>query len=79
MFLEPICRKFTSRVVWVLGNFTVFIAMAAITVLSLISKKLQTDSSSAAVGELDGVKIGALVIFAALGFPLAVRIVLRTL
>ncbi|KAH0433329.1 hypothetical protein IEQ34_027056 [Dendrobium chrysotoxum] len=71
IFLEPICRKFTSRIVWVLGNFTLFIAMVAIAVLSLISKKLHTESMSTVFGEL-GVKIGALVIFAALGFPLAI-------
>ncbi|PKU72403.1 sucrose transport protein SUT1-like [Dendrobium catenatum] len=70
--LEPMCRKFSSRVVWVIGNFTLFLAMVAITVLSAISNKSFTGSISTAVRGPDGIKIGALAIFTALGFPLAI-------
>lgn len=72
MILEPICRKFTSRLVWVIGNFTLFAAMAAVAFLSIISIKVHNGSMSTAIGELDGGKIGALVIFTLLGFPLAI-------
>ncbi|KAK8948283.1 Sucrose transport protein SUT1 [Platanthera guangdongensis] len=73
MFLEPICRKFTSRIVWVIGNFTLFIAMVIVIIPSMASSKVNNGNyKSAVVGELDGGKIGALVIFAVLGFPLAI-------
>lgn len=72
MFLEPICRKFTSRVVWVMGNFTLCIAMAIVTIPNMVSSKVNNDRMSTMVGELDGGTIGALVIFAVLGFPLAI-------
>ncbi|KAK8934463.1 Sucrose transport protein SUT1 [Platanthera zijinensis] len=73
MFLEPICRKFTSRIVWVIGNFTLFIAMVIVIIPSMASSRVNNGNyKSAVVGELDGGKIGALVIFAVLGFPLAI-------
>ncbi|PKA50729.1 Sucrose transport protein SUT1 [Apostasia shenzhenica] len=72
ILLEPMCRKFSTRVVWVIGNFTLFLAMVAITVLSVISTNSYTGSISAAVSGPEGIKIGALAIFTALGFPLAI-------
>ncbi|KAG0470121.1 hypothetical protein HPP92_016216 [Vanilla planifolia] len=72
ILLEPMCRKFTSRIVWVIGNFTLFLAMVAITVLSVISTHGYSGNISSAVAGADGIKIGALVIFTVLGFPLAI-------
>ncbi|KAK8934464.1 Sucrose transport protein SUT1 [Platanthera zijinensis] len=70
--LVPLCKKFSSKIMWVTGNFTVFLAMAAVTILSVISTHGYSGKINSAVAGPDGVKIGALVIFAALGFPLAI-------
>ncbi|PKA50730.1 Sucrose transport protein SUT1 [Apostasia shenzhenica] len=73
VLLEPMCSKFSSRIVWVIGNFTLFVAMVAVAVLSVISTNAYTSGSiTSAVSGPDGIKIGALAIFAALGFPLAI-------
>ncbi|KAH9616762.1 hypothetical protein KSS87_008591 [Heliosperma pusillum] len=62
--IEPMCRKMGTRVVWALGNFIVFVAMACIAVISLVSLKNYKDNSST--------KTAALVVFAILGFPLSI-------
>ncbi|XP_020598423.1 sucrose transport protein SUT1-like [Phalaenopsis equestris] len=72
MVLGPLCRKFTSKVVWITGNFILFLGMAAITVLSVISTNAYSGKINSAVAGPDGVKLGALAIFTALGFPLAI-------
>ncbi|KAH0459873.1 hypothetical protein IEQ34_010536 [Dendrobium chrysotoxum] len=33
MLLEPMCHKLSSRIMWVIGNFTLFLALVAITIL----------------------------------------------
>ncbi|KAK8971540.1 Sucrose transport protein SUT1 [Platanthera guangdongensis] len=70
MLLEHLCRKVTPRLVWVMGNFTLFLAMLAITVLSFISKNRHNSVGTAE----EGVKNFALAIEAFLGFPIAVSI-----
>ncbi|KAL0909246.1 hypothetical protein M5K25_020095 [Dendrobium thyrsiflorum] len=72
MLLEPMCRKFTSRVVWVIGNFTLFLAMVAITALSVISTNGYNSKLSSVGNGDEGIKIGALAIFTILGFPQAI-------
>ncbi|KAJ0988340.1 hypothetical protein J5N97_006696 [Dioscorea zingiberensis] len=64
--IEPMCRKFTARLVWVLSNFLVFFAMTAFTILSAISMSEHT------FGPNHNIRIMALVIFAILGFPLSI-------
>ncbi|XP_020575515.1 sucrose transport protein SUT1-like [Phalaenopsis equestris] len=72
ILLEPMRRKITTRFVWVIGNFTLFLGMVAMTVLSLISTHgYKTKLSYVANGE-EGIKIGALAIFTILGFPMAI-------
>ncbi|KAK8921129.1 Sucrose transport protein SUT1 [Platanthera zijinensis] len=68
MLLEHLCRKVTPRLVWVMGNFTLFLAMLAITVLSFISKNRHNSVGTAE----EGVKNFALAIEAFLGFPIAI-------
>ncbi|PKU60083.1 Sucrose transport protein SUT1 [Dendrobium catenatum] len=72
MLLEPMCRKFTSRIVWVIGNFTLFLAMAAVTALSVISTNGYHSKLSSVGNGDEGIKIGALAIFTILGFPQAI-------
>ncbi|XP_066342067.1 sucrose transport protein SUT3-like isoform X3 [Miscanthus floridulus] len=70
--IEPMCRKLTAKVVWVMSSFLVCVAMAMVTVLSSwalgdIGGNVQ---DAAAVDK--GLKSTALAIFVLLGFPFAV-------
>jgi solute carrier family 45 protein 1/2/4 len=70
--IEPMCRKLTAKVVWVMSSFLVCVAMAMVTVLSSwalgdIGGNVQ---DAAAVDK--GLKSTALAIFVFLGFPFAV-------
>jgi len=70
--IEPMCRKLTAKVVWVISSFLVCVAMAMVTVLSSwalgdIGGNVQ---DAAAVDK--GLKGTALAIFVFLGFPFAV-------
>ncbi|KAH7683913.1 solute carrier family 45 member 1/2/4 protein [Dioscorea alata] len=65
--IEPMCRRITTRIVWVLSNFIVFLAMTAFTILSVISM-----NEHHITGPNHNIRIIALVIFTILGFPLAI-------
>ncbi|XP_074586566.1 sucrose transport protein SUT1-like [Curcuma longa] len=54
--IEPMCRKLTPRVVWVMSNFIMFVSMAATAIISAWSLKSFHGS----------------VLFAALGVPQAI-------
>ncbi|WOL05385.1 sucrose transport protein SUT4 isoform X2 [Canna indica] len=71
-FVDPMCRKIGTKSVWAISNFTVFICMAATTVISLLSMSKGFHSIQHVIGGNDGIKIAALVIFSVLGFPLAI-------
>ncbi|KAG9451238.1 hypothetical protein H6P81_011203 [Aristolochia fimbriata] len=65
--IEPMCRKFGSRVVWAASNFMVFICMASTAIISKLSENIQH-----VIGGNAPTRIAALVLFALLGFPLAI-------
>ncbi|KAM0952946.1 putative sucrose/H+ symporter, plant, MFS transporter superfamily [Dioscorea sansibarensis] len=70
--IEPLCRKLTPRVVWVISNFSVFAAMAGISIVSKWSVDGFRGSIQQAINADPKVRAVALFIFTALGFPLAV-------
>ncbi|KAK8942063.1 Sucrose transport protein SUT1 [Platanthera guangdongensis] len=71
--IEPMCRKFTPRIVWVASNFFVFICMAATAIISTWSLQTYHGSIQDAVIGPDGkVKATALFLFSVLGVPLAI-------
>lgn len=70
--IEPMCRKMGTKVVWALSNFIVFICMASIAVISLVSLKSYSQGVQHVIGENSSTKTAALVIFAILGFPLSI-------
>ncbi|PKU63186.1 Sucrose transport protein SUT1 [Dendrobium catenatum] len=73
ILIEPLCRKFTTRIVWVMCNFCMFICMAATAIISSWSVHSYHGSIHDAIISPDGsVKAVALVVFAVLGAPLAV-------
>lgn len=63
-----------ARMVWAMSNFIVFICMAATTIISLWSINEHLTGIQHVVGANKAVRVGALVIFSLLGFPLAVSI-----
>ncbi|KAL5992153.1 sugar transporter [Asimina triloba] len=72
LLIEPMCRCMGSRLVWAMSNFTVFICMTSITVISLISVGKFTEGIQHVIGDNGSIKTAALVIFSLLGFPLAI-------
>ncbi|CAO2829040.1 unnamed protein product [Amaranthus hypochondriacus] len=70
--IEPMCRQMGTKVVWALSNFIVFICMASIAVISLVSLRSYSQGVQHVIGENSSTKIAALVIFAILGFPLSI-------
>ncbi|KAK1266971.1 Sucrose transport protein SUC3 [Acorus gramineus] len=59
--IEPMCRRMGARVLWAISNFIVFVCMASTAVISLIS-----------ITGHAPIKTASLVLFAVLGFPLAI-------
>lgn len=71
--IEPMCRKFTPRIVWVASNFFVFICMAATAIIGTWSLHTYHGSIQDAIIGPDGrVKAAALFVFSILGIPLAI-------
>ncbi|WOL00635.1 sucrose transport protein SUT1 isoform X2 [Canna indica] len=72
LLIEPLCRKFSPKFVWALGNFSMFACMAAVSVISVWSVKQYNPVLHQVITADGHVRIAALAVFAALGFPLAV-------
>ncbi|XP_008802408.1 sucrose transport protein SUT4-like isoform X2 [Phoenix dactylifera] len=70
--IDPMCRRMGARIVWAISNFTVFICMAATTIISLLSISEYSNGIQHVIGENTAIKIAALVIFSVLGFPLSI-------
>ncbi|XP_020257326.1 sucrose transport protein SUT1-like [Asparagus officinalis] len=71
--VTPLCQKLTPRIVWVMSNFMVCVAMIATTIISEWSlDKYHGGRDSPFIGPDGNVKAVALFVFAALGFPMAV-------
>ncbi|KQK00017.1 sucrose transport protein SUT5 [Brachypodium distachyon] len=73
-FLIPkLCRTLTSKVVWSISNFLVFVVMTLMVVLSLISTKGYNASLTANLtGPDPKIRAAALTLFAVIGIPQAV-------
>ncbi|KAH7656309.1 Sucrose/H+ symporter plant protein [Dioscorea alata] len=70
--LEPICRKLTTRVVWAISNFILFFAFTSMCIVSIWSTKGYSYGVNKEEEVNNRVRVVALLIFAALGFPLTV-------
>ncbi|GAV64066.1 MFS_1 domain-containing protein, partial [Cephalotus follicularis] len=71
-FIEPLCQRMGARVVWALSNFIVFACMAGTAVISLISVGEYSEGIEHVIGGNEAIKIASLIVFALLGFPLAI-------
>ncbi|AQK53185.1 sucrose transporter GRMZM2G106741 [Zea mays] len=74
LLIPKLCRKLTSRVVWSVSNLMVFILMAAMVILGIVSMKGYQPSLAATLsaGPNHSFRAGALAIFAFIGIPQAV-------
>lgn len=70
--IEPMCQRIGARLVWALSNFIVFACMAGTAIISLISVGEYSRSLEHVIGGNESIKIASLVVFALLGFPLAI-------
>ncbi|GLT98396.1 hypothetical protein SLE2022_159030 [Rubroshorea leprosula] len=70
--IEPMCQWMGARLVWAMSNFTVFACMAVTAVISLISVLEYSQGIQHVIGGNEAIKIAALIVFALLGFPLAI-------
>ncbi|XP_041012191.1 sucrose transport protein SUC3-like [Juglans microcarpa x Juglans regia] len=70
--IEPMCRRMGSRLVWAMSNFIVFACMAGTAIISLVSIKEYSEGIQIVIGGSPAIRIASLVVFALLGFPLAI-------
>ncbi|XP_052173291.1 sucrose transport protein SUC3 isoform X2 [Diospyros lotus] len=71
-FIEPMCQWMGARLVWAMSNFTVFACMAGTAIISLVSEREYAQGIQHVIGGGGAIKIASLVVFALLGFPLAI-------
>ncbi|KAF5728064.1 Sucrose transporter 2 isoform 1 [Tripterygium wilfordii] len=71
-FIEPMCQRIGSRLVWAMSNFVVFACMAGTAIISLISVNDYSEKIEHVIEGNQAIKIASLVVFALLGFPLAI-------
>ncbi|KAE8729982.1 Sucrose transport protein SUC3 [Hibiscus syriacus] len=71
-YIQPMCQKMGSRLVWAMSNYTVFACMGVTAIISLVSVREYSQGIEHVFGGSGAIKIAALVIFALLGFPLAI-------
>ncbi|KAJ9172176.1 hypothetical protein P3X46_015447 [Hevea brasiliensis] len=70
--IEPMCQRMGPRLVWAMSNFIVFASMAVTAIISLISVGEYSEGIEHVIGGSAFIKIAALIVFALLGFPLAI-------
>lgn len=66
------CQRIGARIVWAMSNFIVFATMAVTAIISLISVGEYSGGIEHVIGGSAFIRIAALIVFALLGFPLAV-------
>ncbi|PON99980.1 Sucrose/H+ symporter [Trema orientale] len=70
--IEPMCQRMGAKLVWALSNFVVFACMAGTAIISLVSVEQYSNGIEHVIGANDTIKTASLVVFALLGFPLAI-------
>ena len=68
------CQWLGARLVWAMSNFIVFACMAGTAIISLVSVRGYSEGIQHVIGGSAAIRTAALVLFALLGFPLAVSI-----
>lgn len=68
------CQWLGARLVWAMSNFIVFVCMAGTAIISLVSVREYSEGIQHVIGGSAAIRIASLIVFALLGFPLAVSI-----
>ncbi|KAL2634147.1 hypothetical protein R1flu_005626 [Riccia fluitans] len=72
LVITPLCQYFGSKHVWALSNFVVFICMMCTTVITALAVKTRFEGGQQVHIYAGWVKIGSIILFTVLGFPLAI-------
>lgn len=72
LFIEPLCRWMGSKNIWATSNFIVFVCMASTAVISAYALSEHHRGIQYMIGNVSSVKAASVVLFALLGFPLAI-------
>lgn len=72
LFIEPLCRWMGSKNIWATSNFIVFVCMASTAVISAYALSEHHKGIQYMIGNISSVKAASVVLFALLGFPLAI-------
>lgn len=72
LFIEPLCRWKGSKNIWATSNFIVFVCMASTAVISAYALSEHHRGIQYMIGNISSVKAASVVLFALLGFPLAI-------
>ncbi|RWR78363.1 sucrose transport protein 2 [Cinnamomum micranthum f. kanehirae] len=70
--IEPMCQRIGARLVWAVSNFIIFVCMGGTAVISLFASRKYSDGIQHVIVVNGTTRVAALVIFAVLGFPLAI-------
>lgn len=70
------CQWLGARLVWASSNLIVFVCMAGTALISLVSVRQYSDGAQHVIGANETTKIASLIVFAILGIPLAVSILM---
>ncbi|XP_044490244.1 sucrose transport protein SUC3 isoform X2 [Mangifera indica] len=70
--IQPMCQRMGAKLVWAMSNFIVFACMAGTAIISLISVREYSQGIEHVIGGSGSIRIASLVLFALLGFPLAI-------
>lgn len=73
------CQWLGARLVWAGSNLIVFVCMAGTALISLVSLRQYSDGVQHVIGANETTKVASLVVFAILGIPLAVSILMLDL
>lgn len=75
-FIEPMCQWMGARLVWAASNFIVFACMAGTALIGFVSVRQSSEGVQHVIGANGATKIASLVVFALLGLPLSVSILM---
>lgn len=70
--IDPLCRWRGSKDLWATSNFIVFVCMASTAVISAYAVSEHHKGIQYMIGNVSSVKAASVVLFALLGFPLAI-------
>lgn len=70
-FIEPMCKRIGTRLVWAINNFMAFVCVAATAIISLASVNEYSQGIQHVIGGNGAIEAAALVVFSLPGFLLA--------